>query len=181
MLVSASSLLHGGCSPLLTPAPETSLIERDGVSVIVEVPSDKTAMIKTHGHMDRFCASRSTDFAEGGSVGVGLGLGYGGAKEETSVSSSVNELALGGRNPAVLIVRELMYRACEMTTNINATAEQTIAVYRNFLEHADTIAATQVGLGSSVGSGSSSSSASSGEGEMAEDDSENDDNDDAGY
>ncbi len=168
LVLSAVPFLSG-CGGLWPP-PSSDLIERGGIDILVEVPSDKTAMIKKHGHLERFCASRFADFAAGASVGVGLDAGYAGIEEGASVSSAVSELALGGRNPAVLIVRELMYRACEMTSNINASPEQTLAVYREFLQHADTITSSQQGAGSAVGAASSSA--------MTQVEGEDDDDDD---
>ncbi len=140
---------------MMAPVREPKIVDRGAVSVMVELPSAKTALLKPHEHMERFCAARATDFIAAKAVGAGIGVSDGGAAVKASDSIAANVLALGGRNPAVLITRELIYRACEMAININAEPEQAAALYLEFLKHADTIASKQSGAGSAVAAATS--------------------------
>ena len=100
----------------------------------------------------------------------------GGEKHQESI-------ALGGRNPAVLITRELLYRACELSMNLNADSAGTLAIYREFLDIAQRIAATQKqeGTASTATSGDAASKDDSpGDDATQDDDAKSDDKDSGG-
>lgn len=78
------------------------------------------------GSIERVCAGRMPDAII--DSGASAGMGFFG-----SVGMTTNELALGGRSPAVLIVREHYYRLCEMYTNLNLPAEMVIDLFKESL------------------------------------------------
>jgi len=63
---------------------------------------------------------------------------YGG-KDSVGDASGINASLLSGRSPLVLIVRELMFRACELSVHQNLSKKETISLYKNFLEIANTM------------------------------------------
>ncbi len=121
-------------------------IDRDGVDTIITSNEAKVTYIKQHGHVDRFCAYRESDVETADSQGVVLGIG----SESIGEDSNTNAVALGGRSPAVLLARELMYRACELTMNLNTDEAKTIEVYRMFLDYASGMVKSERDVGSSA-------------------------------
>jgi hypothetical protein len=97
---------------------EHHLYERQGIDILVESSSLKTTVIKDKDSFERICRSPNPDFASGETSGVSVGLSKG---PTIGTSSGAMIDSLGGRSPAVLITRELMYRACELTLNLQAT------------------------------------------------------------
>ena len=113
--------------------PNTSkhaVVNRNGLDIVIEDGSKKATVIKDLGSTERYCRTPNPDFAavKGGSFALPTGIGTSvGASESSAIDS------LGGRSPAVLITRELMYRACELSLNLNADADLTRAIYTQFL------------------------------------------------
>ncbi len=119
------------------------LFDRDGVDIVTTSASRQMVMIKSDSSTERYCRGPEPDssLAVGGGMTLSMPLAsgmksFGGEKHQEST-------ALGGRNPAVLITRELLYRACELSMNLNADAASTLSIYREFLDIAQRIAATQ--------------------------------------
>lgn len=132
LIIIVNSFLLTGCS--MNSDMNVKQIERDGVVSIIMGNDAKSTYIKQHGHIDRFCASRESDsdrtFSESGNVGVGS------LSQNEMVGGEVTDgaLSLGGRSPTVLITREMMYRACEMSMNLNTDKENTIKIYKMFID-----------------------------------------------
>lgn len=76
------------------------------------------------------CRSPDPDFNMGQNDQMSLGVGV----ENLAIGDTQKELSLGGRTENVLIVRELMYRACELVMNLNADAKTSIEIYENFFK-----------------------------------------------
>ena len=140
-----SALLTTGCAA--TP-PKPLIIERDGIDAIILSDDHKVSYIKQNGHIDRICASREADAVSTDESGFSLGFSALGKKEQIGEQSGRGELALGGRNPLVLLSREFLYRACELTNNHNSNEKTTIEVYKMFLTTLEKVAQTHLGAGS---------------------------------
>ena len=123
-------------------------VKRFGVDAIVMDNSAKVTYIKEHNHVDRFCASRESDVEATSSQGLMLGLSSVGQGEDIGENSTNGALSLGGRSPAVLITRELMYRACELTMNLNTDTKTSIEVYKMFLDSISNIVKNEHDTGS---------------------------------
>lgn len=126
-----------------------ALIDRAGVDVIAADGTRQMTYFKDRGSNERFCRGPGADALVTGSSAIELGLptraaGVG----EIGSSASRGGLDLGGRSPAVLIARELLYRACELASNTNADAATERLIYRQFLDAIVTISKTQSGPGS---------------------------------
>jgi len=110
-------------------------IDRQGVDTIYYGEGLRATFIKTHGNPEHYCGSRESDVAESGDNSLSLGLGLPDKTETVSEQSGAQLLTLGGRSPSVLIARELMYRACELSSNVNASPEETLKIYKMFLDN----------------------------------------------
>lgn len=106
------------------------VVDRQGLDLIVEDASRKTTIIKDKNSVERFCRSPNPDFASGQSSAVSLGLPNGPAVG-TSAGAMID--SLGGRSSVLLITRELMYRACELSLNLDANADLSKEIYWKFL------------------------------------------------
>jgi hypothetical protein len=137
-----------GCAqvPRLSGHSET-VIDRAGIDVIASDSSRQLTYLKDRGTTERFCRGPGSDSVttsgEGFNVGVplhGIGAGIGEGKTAGAVD-------LGGRNPAVLVARELMYRACELASNTNADPATERQIYLQFLQAVVSISKAQTGAG----------------------------------
>ncbi len=147
-------------------APGTSIhkvIERDGIDALLIPAEYREVYFSPQNSLDRHCRAPDPDFTVQASDSVSLGLSALGAGKQGDVGMGSGQaaLGLGGRSADVLITRELMYRACEMSSNINADAQATIAIYERFLQAVENIANVQTEVGTGSASDSSTSAAPS--------------------
>ncbi len=138
------SVFFLGCTAK-TPTP--IVLERDNVSAIANTADLQMTFIKKDGEKDRYCGPRQSDVADTRSSGATLGIGSLGKDENIGEGSSEGALSLGGRSPSVLIVREMLYRACELSMNLNTDSKTTIEIYTKFLDSIEKITAAQTGTG----------------------------------
>lgn len=133
-LVLLPMILLNGCARL-GAAPGTTeqqLVERDGVDVALIPAIYREVYFKPSTSTDRHCRAPDPDFSIQQNDQLSLALpGYG--SENIGGGETQTEQNLGGRTEKVLITRELMYRACELTSNINADSDTSTAIYDKFL------------------------------------------------
>jgi len=120
------------------------------------------------------CLLPDPDVAQSRSDGFSFALAGG---ESAGVDDATRAAALGGRNPEVLVARELMYRACELSSNLDADYEQTRSIYTEFLTAITDIARYQRGAGSAASSNRDRDDDDDDDDERDEDDERDDDND----
>ena len=128
----------------------TKEIKRSGIDLIVMEEGSKVTYLKDSNTLERFCASREIDTTETFNEGLGLGLSTGGVQENISGGEGTGAVALGGRSPAVLITREMMFRACELSLNLNLDSEKTIEIYKMFFEYTNKLIKNEHDKGSST-------------------------------
>ena len=158
VLCLAVAPLMAGCGTLFGKTDQGhDLYDRQGLDVLVEDASRKTTVFKDKDSLERFCRSPNPDFASGQTSAVSLGLGNG-----PSIGSSSGAMidSLGGRSPALLITRELMYRACELALNLNANTDLSKEIYWRFLGTIELAIKAQTGTGVQGSSVSTSATAS---------------------
>jgi hypothetical protein len=131
--------------------PFTRVVMLVGVVVELRGPGRPALQTGRDGEGDQGnCRSPSPDFAVTASEGVSIvGLPLAGGRG-IGQDASEGALALGGRNPEVLVAREFMYRACELALNINADAKTTRDIYTKFLQAIKDIAQSQTGTGTAA-------------------------------
>ncbi len=147
--ISVFSLTLAGCANLgSAPGVDVkTLHERDGSDVIL-IPADyRETFFMSDSEGERHCRAPDPDFTVQSSTKIGLGVTTALEGDEVGSGSGQAALTLGGRSPALLITRELMYRACELSSNIAADGETTVAIYDKFLQAIESISAQQSGVG----------------------------------
>ena len=140
--------LAGGCSSFSTPVASisTTVWDRTGVDVIIE-PTTVISYVMTDEKIgDQFCMSPPPDLSDASSESGGLSVKGVSLSEGTALSVA----ALGGRSPAVLISREIMYRTCELYVNSRLTKEEAIAIFKASLDHVVGVTKAQIAKGTST-------------------------------
>lgn len=136
-----------GCS---STATKGNVIERGNMSVIESSPGVKVMTFKPGPSSATLCAPRESDFAKTRDHATVLGIGSPlEASGEVGSENGQGALTLGGRDPAVLILREMTYRACELSQNTNASPKEMRKIYREFLKVAERMMKTQILKGTS--------------------------------
>lgn len=133
----------------------THLIDRPGIDMIGTPADFITITIKDRKNSERYCLGSSPDVSLTASTGVELGLDAGMlpiAGGKAGQGASRGALALGGRNPAVLLARTLLYHSCELSLNIDADPQTSIAIYKMTLDSIERISALQTATGVEVAS-----------------------------
>lgn len=151
-LLAAGLLGLAGCAASLPPEQtEVEFAERGGLDQagrdvglqVLTVPEGQRVMlIKSPGDVERVCSPRESD--EGVSVSEGFDLALGGAGESVGMGESAGEqaVALGHPTALVQLARELLFRACELSLNLDASPEETRDIYERFLATLEAIAPT---------------------------------------
>ena len=130
-LAGMMAALLTGCASLdaIKGEHQGLLYDRAGVDVISEAAGVRMAFFRDPTSTERFCLGPGPDVSVAASDQLGIAV----AGRSITTGAGESTLALGGRNPQVLIVRELMYRACELAMNLNSDATETKAIYLAFL------------------------------------------------
>ncbi len=110
-----------------------------GVSLISNHPEIINTFIKKQNVQSVYCLEPDPDMEADFGSSLSLGTSSGKAKETLSDSENESLVTTGGLSPMVLVVRELMYRACELSMNTNANQQQSIAIYQSFLKTIETM------------------------------------------
>ncbi len=106
------------------------LHERPGIDVVLIPASYGGTYFTSKISGERHCKAPDPDVTVQSNAGLSLSDIAG---DSIGFKDGEAAMSLGGRNPTLLITRELMYRACELTSNIYSDQEMTIAIYDRFL------------------------------------------------
>ncbi len=141
-----------GCALTPDALMQTKVINVGGLEVVSRNSEVELMVFKTPDDLERFCLAPPPDAVSTFGESIGLSgsektLGSG-SSEGVSFSDGEGALSLGGRGETVLIIRELMYRACELSLNINANPKLALQIYRETLYAIESI--TQVAIGGGV-------------------------------
>lgn len=134
-------VLITGCQSFLNR--QNTKQSAQGVSVLHSNSAEQFSYIKQNQSAARFCTETDTDVESTASGGITLGIGNESAGDEHTQGA----VTLGGRDPTVLISRELMFRACELMLNTNADAPQAVKMYIDTLESLYEIIKIHKGVG----------------------------------
>lgn len=124
-----------------------TVIDRAGVDIVASDVTRQLTYLKERSSTERFCRGPGADAVTTASQGVSAQVPLRGSSVGLGEESTNGAVDLGGRNPAVLIARELMYRACELASNTNADAATERQIYMQFLQAIATISKGQTGTG----------------------------------
>jgi hypothetical protein len=140
VFIMVSSLISG-CASLAPASDVEKVVERNGVDVLLIPAAYREVYFSPSSSNERHCRAPDPDFTveAGETLNLGATLAAGNA-ENAELGTTQTATTLGGRTAAVLITRELMYRACELSSNINANSETTLDVYKQFIDAIERIA-----------------------------------------
>lgn len=130
------------------------LFNSDGVSVIESVAQERVSYIKAEGSKDQYCEGTGSDFAKFGGAGFSLGGSDAAGKGSVGFGDSHGVEDLGGRSSALLITREMLYRACELSLNTDSNREQSIEIYQMFLKAIEQITGNSLAAGNEASTSS---------------------------
>lgn len=117
----------GGCAMLGGSKDTIHVVKRDGLDIHALPPGYTSIVTRDNASREKMCAGRMPDALTDKTVSLSLegSAGLGG-----SIGSGSNEMALGGRSPDVLIIRETLFRLCELSLNQNLSPDASVALFR---------------------------------------------------
>jgi hypothetical protein len=145
-----AALALSGCAGSPSTRQGETLIDRGGVDILASDSTRQLTYLKERSSTERFCRGPGADSISTASEGVSLQLPLRGSSAGVGEETTTGAVDLGGRNPAVLITRELMYRACELASNTNADGATERQIYMQFLQAVAAISKAQIGPGISA-------------------------------
>lgn len=155
-----------GCADLNNVSELVSL--NPGLKAFSYSDDVQNTFVKKTPNGFRMCSQPDPDAAD--SYDDGIELEAGGAKDDgAGLKNSVVGSSLGGRNPEVLIVRELMFRACELSVNYDVNYKEARSIYSEFLQAAVSMSDKQTGTGAAAVAGSITSQQSISPGASSDD------------
>ena len=116
-----------------------------GLGVLHVPGNEQINYIKNHKSLTRLCTETNVD----DSVTSAGGFTLRGAGDSIGDNKSTGDVTMGGRDPTVLIARELMYRSCELALNLNLEAADATKVYLGTLDVLIDIVKVHTGVGTS--------------------------------
>ena len=118
-----------------------------GISLTTTPDDNQVIYVRAAESTARYCAETNIDYAATSSGGLSASFGLNGVQDSVGDQSSTSAVNFGGRDPAVLIARELMFRACEFNSNMNSNDRMALTVYAGTLDAIVKIAFSQQGVG----------------------------------
>jgi len=143
-LLSMSILALSGCVGM-SPIRETQTMSVGGVDIIAKSAEDEVIVFRSPGDQEQYCIAPAPDAVASYGQGVSLAIPNNSVGETSNVSADI----LGGRNPATLISRELLYRGCEFSLNFNLNKEEATTIFNNVLDAIVKISTSQSSTGTS--------------------------------
>lgn len=134
-MVTIITLVLASCSAMRGGSQDSQVIhERPGIDVVLVPESYVATYFTSESHGERHCRAPDPDITSTRNDSLTLPGGLGGIGDSIGFTDKITATELKGRTPGLLLTRELMYRACEMTSNLNTDKEMTIAIYDRFLK-----------------------------------------------
>lgn len=130
-------LMVSGCGYSdFQPELQTEALNKSGV--LYGTGSLHTTIYQDPKNLTKFCMGRGVEAAfrqsESGDIAISLVSVGNTDKESVGESENSGEEEMSGRTPAVLITRELFYRACELIINAQLDKKEAIQVFNNVLK-----------------------------------------------
>jgi len=125
------STLIVGCSTFGgSTSGQATLFDRSGIDIVIDHNNGIGYIISDAKETEKFCKSPSPDALSGQSSGISLGIPTPVGGTSIGDNSGISSVGLGGRSPAVLVTREIMYRFCEFDTNHRLNTVDAINLFR---------------------------------------------------
>lgn len=126
-------------------------VDEHGITAISYPENHRVAFLKRNSEVEYLCAGSGIDVASNTLSGLSLGsLGIG-PVDGVSENSERVESSLGGRDPVVLIAREILFRTCETAMNNELSSGEALKLYQTALETLQIIAKVHNNAGTQTG------------------------------
>jgi hypothetical protein len=109
--------------------PDPHVQEAGGLTVMSTTADVQGLMIKDRSSQKQMCAGRMVEASDTANYSLGVSQ----LSTSESAGAGTGIVTLGGLNPAVHMTSELMYRACELTLNLNLDDDQSAKLFETFL------------------------------------------------
>ncbi|MFC3193795.1 hypothetical protein ACFODZ_06040 [Marinicella sediminis] len=129
---------------------QSEIQEANGITVISNHPDVINSYLQPNGNQHMLCLEPDPDVASTFNGSLSLGANIAGNNDTISGSDGSSAVSTGGLSPMVLIAREMLYRACELSMNSNANAEQQLAIYKMFLDSIEKLSGVDLGTGTTA-------------------------------
>lgn len=144
--VAGATFLLSACADLYEPSPKMSSLNSD--HAISNSASMRSTFVFNSNGKPRFCSEPQPDagFSQHQKGDFSLSLVDASSdKDDGKVDESDGsiETEFAGREPSLLLTRELMYRLCEFTNNNELSADQAVDLYKQSLDIIKTVANTE--------------------------------------
>lgn len=133
----------GGCSQIGLGKAVNETQSIGGIELLLQSPEHRVVVFKTPDDVEKICAAPQPDAVSTNSEGFTVNVQGEGLGGEQGTGAGI----LGGRDGAVLITRDLLYRTCEISLNYKLGKDEALALYRETL-----VAIQKISLGQSGGS-----------------------------
>lgn len=154
-----ASLLLSACGITSGNNSSIDVVRRNGLDIHTIDGSHSTLVIRDIKSTEQMCAGRMPDALAQQTGGLGFDTKIGGG---VSLGKGSNELALGGRSPDVLIIRELLFRFCELSVNQNLSKAESLKLFNSLLPLVNQALSSRVGGSSSMSSAAAGTPPSTG-------------------
>ena len=150
IFISGCGTIDGAATPNKSGV---TIYDRKGSDVIIEPTTGNSFLLTEQGVSDEFCMAPPPDMSDAKGSGASLALKGVALSDNTSVSVAT----LGGRSPAVLISREILYRTCELYVNLRLKKEDAIALFKDSMSRVIDVTKAQIAQGTAAQFSSNSS------------------------
>ena len=131
---SLSALFLVGCAGFL-PKADIEQFPKEGV--LFSSPSVNSTIVQDPKNHRKICMGRGADAlfetSESGDFKISVISVANTGGDEAKETDNAGEEEMMGRTPAVLLARELFYRACELTNNAQLNRKEAIKIFNSVL------------------------------------------------
>jgi len=145
LLVAALPVTLASCADVYEPKPVTSDL-RD--KTVLSSTASLSHMVVRGAKTDLItCTQPQPDaaFDQGETADFSLTLINLGGDDQAGEDESSNEVEMAGRTPAVLMAREMFYRACEFSENYKLSKDEALALFTKTMESVTQVWGTEAG------------------------------------
>ena len=145
LLIAALPFMIASCADIYEPKPRTSDLRE---KTVLSSTASLSHMVVRGPKTDLItCTQPSPDaaFDQGEAADVALTLISLGGDDQGGEEESSSEVEMAGRTPAVLMARELFYRACEFSENYKLSKDEALTLFTKTLDSVTQVWATEAG------------------------------------
>ncbi|TVZ56763.1 hypothetical protein OD91_2061 [Lutibacter sp. Hel_I_33_5] len=113
--------------------------DREGIDIAATSPDSRLSFFIKKTANEGYCLAPPPDALLNASNDISGSIKTLDNSDKFSDSNSIGATLLSGRTPSVLIIRELLYRACELSVNHSLSKSEVTNIYKTFLEMAEKI------------------------------------------